>query len=149
MTLEEWNATTKPRVQGTWNLHAMLPPGMDFFIMFSSVAGIVGSAGQANYAASNNYLDGFARFRLSLGEKATSLNLGWMQSEGIIAENEGLARSWIAAGCWIPVSQPHLFALLDHYCDPNAKYEAHEAQIMIGLGQIGRASCRERVSRLV
>ncbi|KAF2864665.1 hypothetical protein BDV95DRAFT_508906 [Massariosphaeria phaeospora] len=134
MTLDEWKTTVDPRVRGTWNLHTLLPQGMDFFILFSSVAGIVGSAGQANYAASNNYLDEFARYRLSIGEKATSFNLGWMQSEGVIAENENLARAWIVAGCWIPVSQPDLFALLDYYCDPSASHSLETAQVMIGLG---------------
>ncbi|KAF2463891.1 reducing type I polyketide synthase [Lindgomyces ingoldianus] len=137
MSQEDWSTTVKPRVQGTWNLHKLLPHGMDFFVMLSSVTGIVGSAGQANYAASNNYMDAFARYRVNQGEKATSLDLGWVESEGIVAETEGLARQWIVAGCWIPVSQPDLFGLLDYYCDPNLKIDSssvNSAQILIGLG---------------
>lgn len=134
MKLEDWNAAIRPRVQGTWNLHRLLPHGLDFFIMLSSVAGIIGSAGQSNYAASNSYLDEFARYRIAQGEKAVSLDLGWIESAGTIAENEALARQWIAAGCWIPISQPELFTLLDYHCNPSCHSTMDEAQLLIGMG---------------
>ncbi len=47
--LADRGATSKS--PGSWNLHAALPKGMDFFIMFASMAGVCGSRGQANYAA--------------------------------------------------------------------------------------------------
>ncbi|KAH8429183.1 uncharacterized protein LDX57_006852 [Aspergillus melleus] len=53
MTHQAWQEVISPKVQGTWNLHQQLPSGMDFFIMLSSISGVLGSRGQANYAASN------------------------------------------------------------------------------------------------
>lgn len=48
MTLEDWNTSTDPKVRGTWNLHSLRPNGLDFFILFSSIVGIIGGPGQGN-----------------------------------------------------------------------------------------------------
>jgi hypothetical protein len=61
---------------------------MDFFILLSSITGIVGTGGQANYAAANTYMDALALSRLESGEKAVSLDLGWIESAGNVAENK-------------------------------------------------------------
>lgn len=65
-----------PKVNGAWNLHqatAALP--LDWFCMFSSAVGLVGSPGQGAYAAANGWLDGFARWRRAQGLPATAI--GW------------------------------------------------------------------------
>ena len=50
MTLDDWRIALAPKLDGSRNLHELLPSELDFFIMLSSVVGIHGSAGQANYA---------------------------------------------------------------------------------------------------
>ena len=77
---------------------------MDFFLYLSSVAGVVGSDGQANYAAGNTYMDSLAHYRVARGEKATSLDLGWMESEGAVAESSFLSTSMAAGGSFISIS---------------------------------------------
>jgi NADPH:quinone reductase-like Zn-dependent oxidoreductase/acyl carrier protein len=65
-----------PKVMGAWNLHAAcaaLP--LDFFVLYSSIASVLGSAGQANYAAANAFLDGLAARRRARGQHA--LTVGW------------------------------------------------------------------------
>ena len=53
-----------PKIQGAWNLHGCLPKsGLDFFILHSSVAGVIGSRGQAMYARTSTFLGAFARWR--------------------------------------------------------------------------------------
>ena len=87
MSFDDWKATISPKVQGSWNLHQTLPQDLDFFVMLSSVAGIFGNRGQANYAAGNTFQDALAAFRTHKGLKASSINLGSVSSVGWVAEN--------------------------------------------------------------
>lgn len=118
MAIENWKQSIEPKIQGSWNLHTLLPRGMDFFICFSSIAGIIGSGGQANYAAGNTFMDALVRHRVMQGEKATTLDLGWMESEGVVAESAFLSTSIAGAGHMIPITQADFHALLDYYCNP-------------------------------
>ncbi|KAI0406929.1 KR domain-containing protein [Xylaria palmicola] len=88
MSHEDWEASTNPKTRGSWNLHTVLPKGLDFFVLLSSITGIVGSAGQANYAAGNTYMDALAHYRNALGERAVALDLGAILDHGVIAANE-------------------------------------------------------------
>ncbi|KAH1426141.1 hypothetical protein KXW31_006867 [Aspergillus fumigatus] len=93
MSFAEWTASTAPKVQGTWNLHdASVAAGinLDFFVMFSSVSGIVGQAGQANYASGNSFLDAFAQYRNGLGLPASVVDMGAVEDVGWISEHQGM-----------------------------------------------------------
>jgi NAD(P)-dependent dehydrogenase (short-subunit alcohol dehydrogenase family) len=46
MTFEQWTESTRPKIQGSWNLHTHFPKDMDFFIMLSSMAGVIGNPGK-------------------------------------------------------------------------------------------------------
>ena len=135
MTFDDWKVSTGPKIQGTWNLHTLLPGNMDFFICLSSISGIVGSGGQANYAAGNTYMDALVRTRNMNGQKGTALDLGWMESEGVVAESWFLTEGTAAAGHLMPISQADFHALLDHYCDPALEIQQplDENQLIVGL----------------
>lgn len=72
-------------------MHELLPKDLDFFVMLSSLAGIIGAISQANYAAGNTYQDQLAYYRRSKGLPAVSLNLGAIEGTGYVAENKSVA----------------------------------------------------------
>jgi acyl transferase domain-containing protein/acyl carrier protein len=91
LNVERFTKVTGPKVQGAWNLHEQtqdLP--LDHFVMFSSVASLIGSPGQANYAAANAFLDALARHRHQQGLPALSVNWGVMAGVGYVARHKKL-----------------------------------------------------------
>nr|QEO74261.1 Beta-ketoacyl synthase [uncultured bacterium] len=75
-----------PKVRGAWHLHQLSQPDrIDFFVMFSSGAALLGSPGQGNYAAANAFLDGLAEMRRRQGRPALSINWGPWAEVGMAA----------------------------------------------------------------
>lgn len=94
MSYKDWKTSTEPKVQGAQNLNECftdLP--LDFFLMTSSVSGILGTPAQSNYAAANSYLDALAHHRRIQGRKATSVVLPMILGVGVVAENFGIEES--------------------------------------------------------
>ncbi|KAH9996378.1 polyketide synthase PksD [Xylariaceae sp. FL0662B] len=135
MTHAQWESSIRSKVRSSWNLNTLLP-SLDFFILLSSLAGIVGSQGQANYAAGCTFQDSLARFRTYRGQKAISIDLGLMRTIGIVAETESLRMrldEWRQPGL-APIEEPEFLALLDICCDHRRPdHSVDESQIMMGV----------------
>lgn len=118
MSHHAWQEALASKVQGSWNLHNQLPPGMDFFFMLSSIAGIIGIRGQTNYAAGNTFQDALARYRVGQGEKATAVDLGVRGFTGAVVDDARLHERFMSQSILAPITEPEIHALLDLYCNP-------------------------------
>ncbi|MFF0636632.1 SDR family NAD(P)-dependent oxidoreductase [Nocardia sp. NPDC004151] len=97
LTPDQVTSVLRPKVDAAWALHqATRDLELGAFVLFSSLAGLVGTAGQANYAAANTFLDALAEHRRSLGLPAVSIAYGlWEQASGITDEMSAVDRERI------------------------------------------------------
>jgi len=97
---ERLDTVLRPKVDAALNLHE-LAGDTGAFVLFSSAAGTMGNAGQANYAAANAFLDALAAHRRARGLPATSLAWGLWATEGggmgAGADVERMSRGGVAA----------------------------------------------------
>ncbi|KAL2793731.1 polyketide synthase [Aspergillus keveii] len=139
LTYDSWLANTGPKAQGSWNLHELLPQGLDFFVLLSSVAGIMGARGDSGYAAGNTFLDGLARYRNGIGEKAVSLDLGLFLSAGYLHENERVREYFLSNNVLRPLRESDLHALLDIYCSHSVEaLSTEKSQTVVGITPVVR-----------
>lgn len=92
-TDEGLTSVMSAKVDGARILHALtsgLP--LDFFVLYSSSTALLGTPGQANYAAGNAYLDALAAHRASLGLPVTSIQWGPWVGAGLAASGDGAVR---------------------------------------------------------
>jgi acyl transferase domain-containing protein/NADPH:quinone reductase-like Zn-dependent oxidoreductase/thioesterase domain-containing protein/NAD(P)-dependent dehydrogenase (short-subunit alcohol dehydrogenase family)/acyl carrier protein len=99
LTAHRLSRVMAPKVAGAWNLHrAAATLQLDHFVMFSSISALVGTAGQANYAAANCFLDALAHHRRASGLPALTVNWGALSEVGFVARNPAVAEHLTAHG---------------------------------------------------
>ena len=128
MTVEDYYAAVRPKVQGSWNLHERFSDDeLDFFVMLFFLAGIVGYASQCNYSAGGTYQDGLARHRRVQGLPAVSIDFGVVKSVGYVAENQGTAERLKKTGHTVLGEEDVLAAIESAILAP------FESQLTLGL----------------
>jgi acyl transferase domain-containing protein/acyl carrier protein len=86
---ERFARVLAPKIAGAWNLHTLSAEHeLDFFVLYSSAAGLLGSPGQSSYAAANAFLDALAHHRRALGLCALSVDWGPFAEVGGAAVSE-------------------------------------------------------------
>jgi hypothetical protein len=133
MSLDDWNDSLAPKVQGTWNLHdAFSTPELDFFLMLSSTVGILGNASQAAYGAASTFLDSFAEYRNQLGLPSITIDIGMVLGVGYVAENAKVQQSLERQG-FDGISEDEFLALMEA-AFANISRNSASGSIITGLG---------------
>ncbi|TCO60870.1 type I polyketide synthase [Actinocrispum wychmicini] len=113
LTPERLDIVLASKVDAVVNLHE-LTDNLEAFVLFSSLAGVLGSEGQANYAAANAFLDAFAQFRTANGQPATSIAWGlWEQDSGMTGHLGAVDRSRLARRGMRALTQTEGLSLFD------------------------------------
>ncbi|MER7877316.1 SDR family NAD(P)-dependent oxidoreductase [Streptomyces solisilvae] len=113
LTEDRLHPVLAPKVDGAWNLHELCGD-VGMFVLYSSVAGLLGAPGQGNYAAANAFLDALALHRRNLGLAAQSLAWGWWaETSGLTAALGDDGRARLTGAGVVPMSSEGGLALLD------------------------------------
>ena len=138
MEHESWAATTRPKIQGTWNLHNLMPKDLDFFVMLASISGIIGNGSQSNYAAGNTFQDGLAHWRRAQGLPACSLDLTMMAGIGWVAEHVEIGEEYKADFMRLAMGPEELFCIFESAITGYAKGDHRmPPQVITGAGTGG------------
>lgn len=130
MPLDDWKAAVLPKVHASWNLYNVLGDQVDFFVCLSSTVGVTGSPEQANYAAGGTFQDAFARYLVSQGVNAVSIDLPIIQGVGYVAEKPELW-DFLRSSGWSYITEDELHAVLDYHCRPaTAPLQLEKAQVV-------------------
>ncbi|WP_285548863.1 type I polyketide synthase [Streptomyces lavendulae] len=115
LTEDQFERVIRVKAAGAVALHELTKDsGLDAFVLFSSAAAVMGSPGQANYAAANGFLDAFAHHRRSLGLPAQSLQWGpWAEERGMAGRLGPEAVARMARNGTAPLANEEALALLD------------------------------------
>lgn len=135
MTFSQWSRVTNAKVAISLNLHLHLP-NLQFFIMLSSVTGVVGHMSESNYAAGSAFQDALARHRTAHGLPAVVLDLSTVESVGWVAQNytsQKDARKLVESLGAVPMSLDVVLELLDEAIETPLRAFPAESQVVVGL----------------
>lgn len=115
MTIEEWNKSVEPKIKGTWNILEAIKSRnleVDFLVLISSLSGIVGQTGQANYSSANTFLDAFSQYSTSQGLPCTTITSGVMEDIGVMSGSTDLLKRLQGSG-WRLNNEAELIEIVD------------------------------------
>ncbi|OBH50953.1 polyketide synthase [Mycobacterium mantenii] len=115
LTPDRIESVLRSKVDAAWNLHELTRElDVAAFVMFSSIAGLAGASGQANYAAGNSFLDGLAAHRRAHGLPAISLGWGlWDQASAMTGALGAADRARFGRDGIVAMSSDQALELMD------------------------------------
>ncbi|VAW71264.1 Polyketide synthase modules and related proteins [hydrothermal vent metagenome] len=85
---KSFNDVLAPKINGAWNFHTItMDWPLEYFVMFSSTASLLGNQGQSNHSAANQFMDSLAHYRKNIGLQALSINWSAWQKIGAAVES--------------------------------------------------------------
>ncbi len=108
LTWPQFKKVLAPKVDGTWHLHQQTQQktqtrSLDFFVCFSSIASLIGSPAQGNYAAANAFMDSLMQHRRAIGLPGLSVNWGPWANAGMAAQLDAGAQNRMSARGITPI----------------------------------------------
>ncbi|RGP73974.1 polyketide synthase [Fusarium sporotrichioides] len=108
LKVQDFSKVFGPKVKATQNLHDLLKDQkLDFFIMFSSLASVVGNRGQVNYAASNLFMSAIAEQRRAQGLAASVMHIGMVLGVGYVSST-GAYEATLRSSNYMAISETDL-----------------------------------------
>lgn len=140
MVLEDLDVVFGPRVRGSQNLDDLFSSTpLDFFVLFSSLAGIVGNPGQSNYNASNMFMSALAAQRRKRGLAASVLDIGMLvgfgniHNDGSQGPKLGVEAQFRREG-FMSISEPGFHVMFAEAVESGRPQSGLDHEIVTGLG---------------
>ena len=134
MTFDNLRRVLKPKVDGSANLDDIFKTqNLDFFIMFSSLACIVGNRGQSNYAAANMFMTALAAQRRSRGVVGSAIDIGMVIGVGYVARTGKTYEEPLRRYNYMPISESELHAIFAEAIVAGRPDSRYPSEIITGL----------------
>lgn len=134
-TLDHFNVVLAPKVQGSKNLDDLFySADLDFFILFSSLACVVGSKGQSNYGAANLFMHTLARQRKNRGVAASIIDIAMLLGVGYVARSIDQYESQMRRYSYMAISEPEFHSIFAAAVISGRPGSSHSPELIIGLG---------------
>ena len=140
MTVEHLNMVLGPKVTGTANLDEVFStPTLDFFVLFSSLASIVGNRGQSNYGAANLFMTSLAAQRKRKGLAGSVLDIGMVLGIGYVSQTR-IYESTLRNLNYMPISEPKFHVMFTEAVAAGRPESQTQAEIITGLHRVAETS---------
>lgn len=134
-TLDNFNVVLAPKVQGSKNLDELFhSTDLEFFVLFSSLACVVGSKGQSNYGAANLFMHTLARQRRTRGVAASIIDIAMLLGVGYVARSIDQYESQMRRYSYMAISEPEFHNIFAAAVISGKPESSHPPELIIGLG---------------
>ncbi|MFE4335989.1 type I polyketide synthase [Streptomyces sp. NPDC056831] len=138
LSQDQVDRVLSPKVDAAWHLHELTRDlDLSLFLVFSSLSGVLGSGGQANYAAGNSFLDALMQRRRDLGLPGLSMAWGpWTTEIGMAGALSRTDLQRLARSAMPPLTTEQGMDLFDR--------AARSAQPVLGLARLNLPALRKQ-----
>ncbi|XP_044716927.1 AMP-binding enzyme domain-containing protein [Hirsutella rhossiliensis] len=134
-TIVDYATVFGPKVQATQNLHELFhDQQLDFFVMFSSLASIVGNRGQANYAAANLFMSAIAQQRRTRKMAASVMHIGMVLGVGYVSSN-GAHEETLRQYNYMPIAEGDFLDMFSQAILIGQPTSRHSPELITGLNR--------------